>query len=267
MKRILIIDDEKDTLSLVQEIFVEYGYRVEIETTGEDGLKRMKTFRPHLVLLDLKLPKMHGEEVLQEIRKNYPQTKVVIGTGYGDEAKKAQLKALGADAFFDKPIRVDMFEKTVIDLIGSAGVIRVLILDDDSTFLEAFTHFFRADENTQWEVETAHTGAEALEKVRNSFPDLLVTDIVLNEDNADPLHSGAEVYKAIRAEGFHIPIVVLGAYLDAYNAEQEFREMGVATVFSKDELVGGPDHIQHFLNVMKRIALRGEAPSGQTKPR
>ncbi|MBI4430777.1 MAG: response regulator [Candidatus Omnitrophica bacterium] len=258
MKRILIIDDEEDTLSLVREIFVEYGYRVEIEATGEEGLKRIKTYRPHLVLLDLRLPKMQGERVLVEIKRSNPQIKVIVGTGYGDDDSKENLRKLGTDAFFDKPIRVDQFEKTVIDLIGAAGTIRVLILDDDSTFLDAFTHFFKVDQETQWEIFTARTGEEALDKVRINLPDLFVTDIVLNEDQENPFHSGAKVYAAICKEGYRIPVVALGAYPDAYEAHREFKEMGVATVFAKDELIGGPDHIQHFLNVMKRIALRAE---------
>ena len=261
MKRILIIDDEYDTLTLVREIFLEYGYRVEIETSGEDGLKRLKTFRPHLVLLDLRLPKMQGEEVLVEIRRLSPQTKVVVGTGYGNEDVRKALKELGADAFFDKPIRIDAFEKTVINLIGNAGMIRVLIVDDDSIFLEAFTHFFRADEGTEWEVFIAKSGEEALERIRANLPDILVTDIVLSEDESNKLHSGAGLYKALRSEGYHIPVVTFGAYPDAFEAQQEFREMGVATVFSKDELIGGPEHIQHFLNVIKRIALRMDVNS------
>ncbi len=79
---ILLIDDEPDILSVLQEYFEEKGYRVFSANTGEDGTEIVRREHPNLVVVDLRLPGMDGTQVLEEIRKTEPDLPVVIITAY-----------------------------------------------------------------------------------------------------------------------------------------------------------------------------------------
>ena len=256
MKRIVIVDDEPDTLAVMRDVLEEYTCRVYTATTGEQGWELVEEFNPDLVFLDLRLPDTSGEVLLSKFKSKHPRVKVVIGTGYGDEKKKAELLNNGADGFFDKPIDLNAFEKKVRELIGTLSEIKLLVIDDDPEFCRTFKEILANDSESKWIVHIAQTGAEALRLTQELMPDLITLDICLNlKGSTAPLSSGLEVYQEIKKRGFQIPVVVLAAYIDSSDAEALHGE-GVATIYSKTELMGH-ENLTHFLNVLKRIALRG----------
>jgi DNA-binding NtrC family response regulator len=104
---LLIIEDD-DTISLALKVFFEgRGYSVLSAPNGGDGLKIALKQIPDTVILDLRLPDIYGIEILQEIKKNYPEISVIIMTGYGEVKEAVEAMRHGAEYYFQKPIDLD----------------------------------------------------------------------------------------------------------------------------------------------------------------
>ena len=103
--KLVVIDDEMEFTKAVEQFFSDRGYEVRSALTGTSGVQAVDAEHPDVVLVDLKLPGMDGDEVLTHIRRTHPQTKVIIITAYNDGGKtKDRLLSLGAFAYFDKPL-------------------------------------------------------------------------------------------------------------------------------------------------------------------
>ena len=102
---LVAIDDEVEFTKTIDQFFSTRGYRVHVALTGTSGVELVDYHNPDVVLVDLKLPGMDGDEVLKHIRRTHPNTKVIIITAYNDGGKtRDRLLALGAFAHFDKPL-------------------------------------------------------------------------------------------------------------------------------------------------------------------
>jgi len=103
--RIVAIDDEVEFTKTIHQFFSARGYEVHVALTGTSGLEQVELHDPHVVLVDLKLPGMDGDEILQRIKHSHPNTRVIIITAYNDGGKtRDRLLSLGAFAHFDKPL-------------------------------------------------------------------------------------------------------------------------------------------------------------------
>lgn len=256
MKKIVIIDDEPDSLQIMRDVLEEYTCRVYTATTAKQGMKFIEEVQPDLVFLDLRLPDKSGEDLLPVIREKYPKVKVIIGTAFGDQELKEALLGKGAEGFFDKPIDINAFEKKARQLIGPLSEIRILIIDDEAEFCQIFKDILENDIETKWVVHFANTGEQGVSAAEQIMPDLISLDICLSlKGDTRRLSSGLSVYRELKSRGFHIPVVVLASYIDSSDAEDLNKE-GLAAVFSKSDLMGSAN-MTHFLNVLKRIALRG----------
>lgn len=82
VKRIMIVDDEREIANLTKEILSCEPYEIETVNSGEECLKRMKEFKPDLILLDIMMPNMDGWEVFEELEKRdmLENTKVALFT-------------------------------------------------------------------------------------------------------------------------------------------------------------------------------------------
>ena len=103
--RIVAIDDEVEFTKAIDQFFSARGYEVHVALTGTSGVELVDYYHPDVVLLDLKLPGMDGDQILQHVRRTHPKTSVIIITAYNDGGKtRDRLLALGAFAHFDKPL-------------------------------------------------------------------------------------------------------------------------------------------------------------------
>lgn len=103
--KIVAIDDEVEFTKTIDQFFSARGFEVHVALTGTSGLELVDYHEPDVVLVDLKLPGMDGDEVLTRIRQRHPKTKVIIITAYNDGGKtRERLLGLGAFAHFDKPV-------------------------------------------------------------------------------------------------------------------------------------------------------------------
>ena len=102
---IVAIDDEMEFTKTLDHFFSARGYTVHVALTGTSGMELVEYHQPDVVLVDLKLPGMDGDEILTRIRSTQPKTKVIVITAYNDGGKtRDRLLSLGAFAHFDKPL-------------------------------------------------------------------------------------------------------------------------------------------------------------------
>ena len=99
--RILIVEDDPDNLETLGLLFTTWGYDVLLAETGEEAIGRATATPPHIVLLDLGLPGIHGEEVAKILKAGAAPPFIVAYTGY--ERLEAAAVAAGCDAFLVKP--------------------------------------------------------------------------------------------------------------------------------------------------------------------
>ncbi len=103
--KLVAIDDELEFTKTIDQFFSSRGYEVHVALTGTSGVELVDYHHPDVVLVDLKLPGMDGDEVLKHIRRTHPTTKVIVITAYNDGGKtRDRLLGLGAFAHFDKPL-------------------------------------------------------------------------------------------------------------------------------------------------------------------
>lgn len=100
--RILIIDDEKTIRDVLSRALKSEGHHVEEAHKGQEGLDKIKSYHPNLVILDLGLPDKTGHEVLKELR-TWSMVPVIVLTVTDDENTKVKLLDSGADDYLTKP--------------------------------------------------------------------------------------------------------------------------------------------------------------------
>ncbi|RJP74960.1 MAG: response regulator [Desulfobacteraceae bacterium] len=104
MPKLLIIDDEKPTLSMFRLFLNALGYDVLTAENGLEGMELFKKEAPPIVLTDIKMPGIDGLAVLKQIKKISPETEVIVITGHGDLELAKEAMDLHASGFIHKPI-------------------------------------------------------------------------------------------------------------------------------------------------------------------
>jgi two-component system OmpR family response regulator len=102
MNKILIIDDDARLVKNVETYLADFDYHIEGALNGMEGLEKVKTFQPDLIILDLMMPKMDGLEVCREIRKEN-QVPIIMLTARGEESDVVAGLEVGADDYLTKP--------------------------------------------------------------------------------------------------------------------------------------------------------------------
>lgn len=114
--RVLIIDDDVDLANSLKELIQSEGFEVDTASDGNIGLK-MQTFKPYnLVVTDIIMPTEDGLEVIIEIKRMFPQTKLMAMSGGGLVHSHDYLlmaKELGAATILSKPFDIEFFKSEV----------------------------------------------------------------------------------------------------------------------------------------------------------
>ena len=100
--RILVVDDEPQIRRIMRTTLTGAGYEVDDAKTGEEGLMKVREFRPDLVLLDINMPGMGGLAACREMRAD-PNVAIIMLTVHNTEAAKVEALDAGADDFVTKP--------------------------------------------------------------------------------------------------------------------------------------------------------------------
>ena len=119
-KKILIVDDDHAMVSTLKRILqVKSNYIIEVAYDGFSAGAKFNAFKPDVILLDIKMPKMDGFEVCSMIRKDpkNKDTKIIIISGHVDEGETKKMFELGADAFFPKPFESKELKEKIENLL------------------------------------------------------------------------------------------------------------------------------------------------------
>src|SRR5512135_2171377 len=103
-EKILIVEDEENERTGLAELVAAWGYRTETARDGIERLERIEGFAPGIVITDLKMPRMDGMELLEQISQQPAEVAVILLTAQGSiDAAVAAMK-LGAYDFIEKPV-------------------------------------------------------------------------------------------------------------------------------------------------------------------
>lgn len=114
--KIAIVEDDQAISQMYRFKFEAEGYQVETADNGKLGLKLAESMKPDMILLDLMMPEMNGDEMLKKLRQTNwgKQIKVVVLTNMGEQEIPANMKSLGVEAII---LKADMTPRQVADLV------------------------------------------------------------------------------------------------------------------------------------------------------
>ncbi len=117
-KNILIVDDSDDLAHVIADFLSMFGYQVHTAKDGLDALQCLERKAMDIVVSDIHMPRMDGYTLMTEIKNRYPETPIILITGFSvSEAKKMAFEK-GANAFVAKPFHLKDL-KGVIDSVIS----------------------------------------------------------------------------------------------------------------------------------------------------
>lgn len=120
MAKILVLDDVMDAGMLVKKILEKKGHEVTNFTEEEEALEHVRSNKMDLAILDIKLKKMTGVEVLEELKKIDDSIRIIMLTGYPTLETARESLRLGADEYCVKPIDKEELEEKVASALNDA---------------------------------------------------------------------------------------------------------------------------------------------------
>ena len=112
-RAILLVDDDKEMLSLLKDLLTPEGYQVTTAKTGQEALAAVEKKRPDLVMMDLKLPDEDGVAVLGKLKREHPDLEVIVMTAFGGSSSAIKAMRAGAYDYVTKPFELDELVSTL----------------------------------------------------------------------------------------------------------------------------------------------------------
>ncbi|HZF07069.1 MAG TPA: response regulator [Patescibacteria group bacterium] len=116
--RLLVVDDQVEITALVDEHFTSLGYQVDVAHHGAAGLIQAAARRPDAVLLDINMPEVSGEEVLDRLHAIDRSVPIVMLTGNADADLARRFLRRGAFDYIAKPFQLDVLERVVATAVA-----------------------------------------------------------------------------------------------------------------------------------------------------
>ena len=113
--KLLLADDDMEILRIMRKRFSKRGYQIVEAQNGEEALQVALAERPHVIVLDVMMPRLNGWEVCKYIRDReaYNDVGVIMLTAIGPKLNELTSPLYGADAYLDKPFNLDELEDTI----------------------------------------------------------------------------------------------------------------------------------------------------------
>lgn len=187
-KSILVVDDDPNIRSLLQQEFVEAGYSVRLAGDGREALQLIRQETPGLVVLDVMMPEMNGFDVAA-VLKNDPVTMdipIIILSIVEDKERGFRV---GVDRYLTKPINTSSLFREVSELLDQGKSRRkVMIVDEDASAVRTLTEVLETGGYHVFEASAEELVASAV----SSKPDIIILNSMLSSRN--------EVVRSIRFE-------------------------------------------------------------------
>jgi len=111
--KVLLVDDEVEFVTTLAERLRLRELKVDTVFDGTQALAFITKTEPDVIVLDLKMPGLHGIDVLREIKKTRPKIQVIILTGHGTDEDEAVARKLGGFDFLRKPAEIDLLVRKI----------------------------------------------------------------------------------------------------------------------------------------------------------
>ncbi len=240
-KKILIIEDEVTLLEAIEKKLKIEGFQAITAKDGKEGLKKIETEKPDLILLDIMMPVMNGFEVLEEMkRKQYlPKIPVIIISNSGQPVEIEKALKFGVRDYL---VKAEFSPDEVLDKVnniirkdketeekndGKKRGKKILVVEDDQLLLDLCCKKLQKE---GFDVDIAIDGNTALEKIISNKPDLILLDLVL------PGIDGFEILKKIREDSDDkikkIPVIIL-SNLGQESDIEKGKKLGATDYFIK----------------------------------
>ena len=115
LPKILVVDDEVKMCLTLQKLLELVKYQVEMAHDGLQALEKVDSFRPHCVLLDIRMPNKNGIEVLKEIKSTHPEIAVIMTTAVSERETQEECLSAGAHAYLMKPIDFTLLREKITE--------------------------------------------------------------------------------------------------------------------------------------------------------
>lgn len=113
-QKVLLVDDERDFVQTLSERLIMRDMGSAVAYDGESALNMIKDEEPEVMILDLRMPGIDGIEVLRQVKASNPDIEVIVLTGHGTEKDKDLCMELGAFAFLQKPVDIQVLSRTLM---------------------------------------------------------------------------------------------------------------------------------------------------------
>lgn len=205
-QRILIVDDDKGIRQAFGAFLKFAGYAVTDAGTAEEGLAKLETVRPDLILLDINMPGMGGIGFIKQIMRDHGEMPYPVLVFTTREELETFFNDAPVAGFLVKPCEQSELVDKVHSILDErrpeqeqGG--RILIGEDEGAYAERLVRVFS---NAGYEVERVATGPELLEKTVSSRPDAIVVKRILTRMNGDAVAAMLQTMPGTRA----IPVIL-----------------------------------------------------------
>jgi adenylate cyclase len=244
---ILVIDDDATARDLISEQLKSEGFAVATAGGGLEGIKLAKELRPIAITLDVMMPDLDGWSVLAALRQDAELADTpVIMVSIADENRRGM--ALGAAGYLVKPIDRERLIAMLQRFCSSRLPRRILVVDDDPLLRERVRSWL---DGQPWTVSEASNGCEALSRIQEAKPDLILLDLMMPE--MDGFQVVADLQRS--ADWRDIPVIVITARdLDAKDRER--LNSGIRSVLVKESF-----HPSELIARIRRLVANDGAPA------
>jgi CheY-like chemotaxis protein/anti-sigma regulatory factor (Ser/Thr protein kinase) len=212
---VLVIDDDATVQDLLRRSLNRDGFRVETAPDGASGLAQARALRPAIITLDVMMPGMDGWEVLAALKEDPATSDIpVIVMSIVDE--KGLGFSLGAADYLTKPLDFSRLTMVVKRHATTGGEHTILVVEDDPATQDLVS---KQLEKEGWRVVMAGNGREAMDRVSEGKPDLVLLDLMM------PEMDGFEFLEAFRKQPgcARISVVVMTAKILTDGDRQRLR--------------------------------------------
>jgi len=112
-QRVMFVDDEEGVRQSWDRLLTERGFSVSTAADGARAQARLREEPADVVVADLRMPRVDGLQLLEWLRKEQPQTRFILVTGYGSEAVEERARELGAYGYLNKPVNPETLTSVI----------------------------------------------------------------------------------------------------------------------------------------------------------
>lgn len=117
--KILLVDDEVGFAELLRDLLIMDNYEVEVANDGQEGIEKLQTFHPDVIISDIVMPRMSGFEMFKKVKSTSETASIpfLFITGFQDDRVLAEARKIGIFGILRKPIDVEQIEHRLTELI------------------------------------------------------------------------------------------------------------------------------------------------------